>query len=80
MFGARFTPWNIRVADGRAGTVRLDGLAPHSATVGVSEVGEFGRIDFPDFTGAPRSRPELYGTADAVRPRNLYGAQRALPR
>jgi hypothetical protein len=37
-------------------------------------------IDVPDFAGDLHSRLELYGTTDAVRPRNLYDAQRALPR
>ncbi|WP_333757112.1 glycosyl hydrolase family 28-related protein, partial [Streptomyces sp. IBSBF 3352] len=80
LFGARFTHWNIRVTNGRAGMVRLDGLAPYSATVGLNEVSEFGQIDVPDFTGDLHARLELYGTTDAVRPRNLYDAQRALPR
>ncbi|MFE5188818.1 glycosyl hydrolase family 28-related protein [Streptomyces sp. NPDC056628] len=80
LFGARFTHWNVRVTNGRAGMVRLDGLAPYSATVGLNEVGEFGQIDVPDFTGDLHTRLELYGTTDVVRPRNLYDAQRALPR
>ncbi|MGW4087587.1 glycosyl hydrolase family 28-related protein [Streptomyces sp. NPDC004822] len=80
LFGARFTHWNVRVVNGRAGMVRLDGLAPYSATVGLNEVREFGQIDVPDFTGDLHARLELYGTTDVVRPRNLYDAQRALPR
>ena len=80
LFGARFTHWNIRVTNGRAGMIRLDGLAPYSATVGLNEVTEFDQIDIPDFAGDLRSRLELYGTTDAVRPRNLYDAQRALSR
>ncbi|MFE6173015.1 glycosyl hydrolase family 28-related protein [Streptomyces sp. NPDC056464] len=80
LFGARFTHWNVRVTNGRAGMIRLDGLAPYSATVGLSEVREFDQIDVPDFTGDLRARLELYGTTDVVRPRNLYDAQRALPR
>ncbi|WP_404190976.1 glycosyl hydrolase family 28-related protein [Streptomyces tauricus] len=80
LFGARFTHWNIRVTNGRAGLMRIDGLAPYSATVGINEVTEFDQIDVPDFTGPLRSRLELYGTTDAVRPRNLYDAQRELGR
>ncbi|MGA5896788.1 glycosyl hydrolase family 28-related protein [Streptomyces venetus] len=80
LFGARFTHWNIRVTNGRAGMIRLDGLAPYSATVGIDEVTEFDQIDVPDFTGDLHSRLELYGTTDAVRPRNLHDAQRALLR
>ncbi|MFB0620919.1 glycosyl hydrolase family 28-related protein [Streptomyces sp. AGS-58] len=78
LFGARFTHWNIRVTNDRAGLVRIDGLAPWSATVGLNEVREFDQIDIPDFTGDPHARLESYGTTDAVRPRNLYEAQRAL--
>ncbi|MFF9090041.1 glycosyl hydrolase family 28-related protein [Streptomyces sp. NPDC014991] len=78
LFGARFTHWNIRVTNGRAGLVKIDGLAPWSATVGLNDVREFDQTDVPDFTGDPHSRLELYGTTDAVRPRNLYEAQRAL--
>ncbi|MFF4153354.1 glycosyl hydrolase family 28-related protein [Streptomyces sp. NPDC001651] len=80
LFGARFTHWNVRVVNGRAGMIRLDGLAPYSATVGLNEVSEFSQIDVPDFTGDLHARLELYGTTDVVRPRNLYDAQRALPR
>ncbi|MFF9770504.1 glycosyl hydrolase family 28-related protein [Streptomyces sp. NPDC014636] len=80
LFGARFTHWNIRVTNGRAGLMRIDGLAPYSATVGLNEVREFDQIDVPDFTGDLHSRLELYGTTDAVRPRNLHEAQRALLR
>ncbi|KAA0943036.1 hypothetical protein FGF04_01710 [Streptomyces apricus] len=75
LFGARFTHGNIRVTNGRAGLMRIDGLAPYSATVGINEVTEFDQIDVPDFEGPLHSRLELYGTADAVRPRNLYDAQ-----
>ncbi|MFJ8827346.1 glycosyl hydrolase family 28-related protein [Streptomyces sp. NPDC102467] len=78
LFGARFTHWNIRVTNERAGLMKIDGLAPWSATVGVNTVREFGQTDVPDFTGSLNSRLELYGTTDAVRPRNLYEAQRAL--
>ncbi|WP_420712030.1 MULTISPECIES: glycosyl hydrolase family 28-related protein [unclassified Streptomyces] len=80
LFGARFTHWNIRVTNGRAGLMKIDGLAPYSATVGINEVREFDQTDVPDFTGDLHSRLELYGTTDAVRPRNLYDAQRALLR
>ncbi|MET9088424.1 glycosyl hydrolase family 28-related protein [Streptomyces sp. NPDC004237] len=78
LFGARFTHWNVRVTNGRAGLMRLDGLAPYSATVGLNTVTDFDQTDVPDFTGDLHSRLELYGTWDAVRPRNLYAAQRAL--
>ncbi|MFF7982348.1 glycosyl hydrolase family 28-related protein [Streptomyces sp. NPDC007901] len=78
LFGARFTHWNVRVTNGRAGLMRLDGLAPYSATVGLNTVTDFDQIDVPDFTGELHSRLELYGTWDAVRPRNLYEAQRQL--
>ncbi|MEU1160346.1 glycosyl hydrolase family 28-related protein [Streptomyces sp. NPDC005921] len=78
LFGARFTHWNVRVTNGRAGLMRLDGLAPYSATVGLNTVTDFDQIDVPDFTGDLHSRLELYGTWDAVRPRNLYAAQRQL--
>jgi hypothetical protein len=76
LFGARFTHWNIRVTNGRAGLMKIDGLAPYSATVGLNDVTEFDQTDVPDFTGDLHSRLELYGTTDAVRPRNLYEAQR----
>ncbi|MEV7284586.1 glycosyl hydrolase family 28-related protein [Streptomyces sp. NPDC093252] len=78
LFGARFAHWNIRVTNGRAGLMKIDGLAPYSATVGINEVREFDQIDVPDFTGDLHSRLELYGTTDAVHPPNLYEAQRAL--
>ncbi|SEE14128.1 Pectate lyase superfamily protein [Streptomyces sp. 3213] len=78
LFGARFTHWNIRVTNGRAGLMKIDQLAPYSATVGLNTVTEFDQTDVPDFTGDLHSRLELYGTTDAVRPRNLYEAQREL--
>ncbi|WP_411577247.1 glycosyl hydrolase family 28-related protein [Streptomyces sp. HUAS TT20] len=78
LFGARFAHWNIRVTNGRAGLMKIDGLAPYSATVGLNTVTEFDQIDVPDFTGELHSRLELYGTTDAVRPRNLHEAQRSL--
>lgn len=78
LFGARFTHWNIRVTNGRAGLMRIDGLAPYSATVGIDEVEEFDQIDVPDFAGDLHARLELYGEPGAVRPRNLYEAQRGL--
>lgn len=80
LFGARFAHWNIRVTNERAGLMKIDGLAPYSATVGINEVREFDQIDVPDFTGDLHARVELYGTTDAVRPRNLYEAQRDLRR
>ncbi|MEU9916302.1 glycosyl hydrolase family 28-related protein [Streptomyces sp. NPDC051001] len=78
LFGARFAHWNIRVTNRRAGLVRIDGLAPYSATVGIDEVEEFDQIDVPDFTGDLHTRLELYGSPHAVRPPNLYEAQRGL--
>lgn len=79
LYGARFTHWNITVTNGRAGLVRLDEIAPYSATVGISEVEEFGQTDVPDFAGELHTRREHYGRPEAVRPVNLYEAQRALP-
>ncbi|WP_234426633.1 glycoside hydrolase family 55 protein [Streptomyces niger] len=78
LFGARFTHWNIRVTNERAGLVKIDGLAPYSATVGVSTVREFDQIDVPDFAGDLHSRLAAYGRPDSVRPQNLYDAQRRL--
>ncbi|MEV5527802.1 glycosyl hydrolase family 28-related protein [Streptomyces prunicolor] len=78
LFGARFTHWNIRVTNGRAGLMKIDQLAPYSATVGIDTVTEFDQIDVPDFTGDLHARLELYGTTGVVRPRNLYEAQREL--
>lgn len=80
LYGARFTHWNITVTNQRAGLVRLDGIAPYSATVGISEVREFGQTDVPDFAGPLHTRLEAYGTPVSVRPQNLYEAQRALVR
>lgn len=79
LYGARFAHWNITVVNERAGGVKIDHIAPRSATVGISAVREFGQIDQPDFTGALESRLESYGTT-AVTPANLYRAQRALRR
>ncbi|MGW2519920.1 glycosyl hydrolase family 28-related protein [Streptomyces sp. NPDC001617] len=78
LFGARFTHWNVRVTNGRAGLMKLDGLAPYSATAGLNTVTDFDQTDVPDFPGDLHSRLELYGTTDVVRPRNLYDAQREL--
>jgi hypothetical protein len=79
LYGARFTHWNVTVTNGRAGCVRIDDVAPYSATVGISEVTPFGQIDTPDFTGPLHSRLESYGDP-AVTPANLYLAQRGLRR
>jgi hypothetical protein len=79
LYGARFTHWNITVTNGRAGLVRLDGIAPYSATVAVSEVTEFGQVDEADFDGDLHSRLAGYGRPGEVRPANLYEAQRELP-
>ncbi|WP_065482850.1 glycosyl hydrolase family 28-related protein [Streptomyces sp. PTY087I2] len=78
LFGARFTHWNIRVTNERAGLMKIDGLAPYSATVGINEVREFGQIDVPDFTGDLHTRLETYGSPETVRPANLYEAQRGV--
>ncbi|MDT9693322.1 glycosyl hydrolase family 28-related protein [Streptomyces sp. P9(2023)] len=80
LYGARFTHWNVTVTNGRAGLVKIDTIAPYSATVGISEVREFDQIDVPDFTGELHARVEAYGNPGAVRPRNLYEAQRMLRR
>ncbi|RMI42058.1 glycosyl hydrolase family 28-related protein [Streptomyces triticirhizae] len=76
LFGARFTHWNVTVTNGRAGMIRIDELAPYSATVAISEVEEFGQIDQPDFPGELHTRLESYGTPSAADPVNLYEAQR----
>ncbi|MFF5976706.1 glycosyl hydrolase family 28-related protein [Streptomyces sp. NPDC012769] len=76
LYGARFTHWNVTVTNGRAGLVKLDTVAPYSATVGISEVREFDQTDVPDFAGELHARLEAYGAPGAVRPRNLYEAQR----
>ncbi|WP_329120660.1 glycosyl hydrolase family 28-related protein [Streptomyces sp. NBC_01465] len=78
LYGARFTHWNVTVTNGRAGCIKIDDIAPCSATVAISTVSPFGQIDKPDFKGALNSRLELYGTPEAAVPRNLYEAQRAL--
>ncbi|WP_329120658.1 glycosyl hydrolase family 28-related protein [Streptomyces sp. NBC_01465] len=78
LFGARFTHWNIRVTNGREGLMKIDGLAPWSASVGISTVTPFGQIDVPDFTGDLHTRLEAYGTPESVRPQNLHDAQRTL--
>ncbi|MFI7006457.1 glycosyl hydrolase family 28-related protein [Streptomyces sp. NPDC050145] len=77
LYGARFAHWNVTVTNQRAGCIRIDDVAPRSATVAISEVSPFGQIDVPDFTGDLQSRRELYGTT-RVTPRNLYQAQRSL--
>lgn len=77
LYGARFTHWNVTVTNGRAGCIKIDDIAPYSATAGISEVTPFGQIDVPDFTGPLHSRLESYGTP-AVTPPNLYEAQRRL--
>ncbi|MFD9860844.1 glycosyl hydrolase family 28-related protein [Streptomyces alboflavus] len=78
LYGARFAHWNVTVTNQRAGLVKIDGIAPYSATVGISLVREFDQIDVPDFSGELNSRIEAYGSPGSVRPRNLYEAQRAL--
>ncbi|MER5771824.1 glycosyl hydrolase family 28-related protein [Streptomyces sp. NPDC001985] len=78
LYGARFTHWNITVTNGRAGLVKIDEVAPYSATVAISTVREFGQTDQPDFTGALNSRLEAYGAPGGVLPVNLHRAQRGL--
>ncbi|WP_406269933.1 glycoside hydrolase family 55 protein [Streptomyces sp. NBC_00191] len=80
LYGARFTHWNVTVTNERAGLVKIDEIAPYSATVAISTVREFDQTDVPDFGGALNSRLEMYGSPGAVHPRNLYEAQRALRR
>ncbi|MET0132957.1 MAG: hypothetical protein ABW215_05115, partial [Kibdelosporangium sp.] len=77
LYGARFAHWNVTVTNERAGCVRIDEVAPMSATVGISAVRDFGQIDRPDFTGPLGSRLESYGNT-AITPANLHRAQRAL--
>jgi hypothetical protein len=77
LYGARFAHWNVTVTNGRAGCVKIDDIAPASATVGISTVTPFGQIDVPDFTGPLNSRLESYGTP-GIDPPNLYEAQRGL--
>ena len=77
LYGARFAHWNVTVTNERAGCVRIDQVAPMSATVGVSTVRDFGQIDKPDFTGPLNSRLESYGDT-TISPQNLYTAQRRL--
>nr|WP_066952351.1 glycoside hydrolase family 55 protein [Streptomyces lushanensis] len=76
LYGARFTHWNVTVTNGRAGLIKIDEIAPYSATAGISEVREFDQIDVPDFTGELHARLEAYGRPEDIRPRNLYEAQR----
>ncbi|MFJ4920888.1 glycosyl hydrolase family 28-related protein [Streptomyces sp. NPDC088725] len=78
LYGARFAHWNITVTNARAGLVRIDTIAPYSATAGISEVREFDQTDVPDFEGDLHTRLEHYGRPEAVVPRNLYEAQRGL--
>ncbi|OEJ52237.1 glycosyl hydrolase family 28-related protein [Streptomyces agglomeratus] len=80
LYGARFTHWNVTVTNARAGLVKIDTIAPYSATVGISEVREFDQTDVPDFTGPLHARLEAYGTPASVQPPNLYEAQRDLSR
>ncbi|UED86142.1 glycoside hydrolase family 55 protein [Streptomyces profundus] len=78
LYGARFTHWNVTVTNGRAGMIKLDEIAPYSATVAISEVTEFGQIDQPDFVGELHTRLESYGDPSAADPANLHAAQRDL--
>jgi hypothetical protein len=77
LYGARFAHWNVTVTNERAGCVRIDQVAPCSATVGISTVRDFGQIDRPDFAGPLQSKLESYGTT-AITPPNLHRAQRGL--
>lgn len=74
LYGGRFTHWNVRITNERAGCIRLDGVAPASATVGISLCRDFGQIDQPDFTGDLNARLESFGDT-GVYPANLYTAQ-----
>jgi hypothetical protein len=74
LYGARFAHWNVTISNARAGCVKIDTIAPSSATVGISQCTEFGQIDKPDFTGALGSRIELFGDT-TVQPANLHAAQ-----
>ncbi|MDW6061808.1 glycosyl hydrolase family 28-related protein [Streptomyces sp. FXJ1.4098] len=80
LYGAWFTHWNVTVTNQRAGLIKIDEIAPYSATAGISEVREFDQTDVPDFAGPLHSRIESYGHPEALRPRNLYEAQRDLDR
>ncbi|MEW1863093.1 glycosyl hydrolase family 28-related protein [Streptomyces sp. NPDC088194] len=82
LYGARFTHWNITVTNGRAGCVRIDEVAPRSATVAVSEVTEFAQTDTPDFAGPLDTRLQSYGAPGPAAdvPADLYRAQRELLR
>jgi hypothetical protein len=77
LYGARFTHWNVTVVNGRAGCIKIDDIAPYSATFGISTVTPFGQIDVPDFAGPLHSAMEGYGTP-GLSPVNLYEAQREL--
>lgn len=78
LYGARFTHWNVTVTNERAGLIKLDAIAPYSATVAISRVREFDQIDVPDFPSPLHTRLEAYGTPAAIHPRNLFQAQREL--
>ncbi len=77
LYGARFAHWNVTVTNQRAGCVRIDEVAPMSATVGISTVRDFGQTDRPDFTGPLGARLDSYGDV-TVSPQNLHKAQREL--
>jgi len=79
LYGGRFAHWNVTITNERAGCIRLDQVAPASATVGISPCRDFGQVDNPDFTGELNSRLESFGTTD-IRPANLYTAQLRLRR
>jgi hypothetical protein len=69
----------LRTTRGAAvGLMKIDQLAPYSATVGLNTVTEFDQIDVPDFTGDLHTRLELYADPHPVLPRNLHEAQREL--
>lgn len=80
LYGARFTHWNVTVTNERAGLIKIDEIAPYSATVAISTVREFNQTDVPDFKGSLNSRLEAYGQPGGIRPANLYEAQRDLRR
>ncbi|MCP9208440.1 glycoside hydrolase family 55 protein [Streptomyces cucumeris] len=77
LHGARFTHWNINVTNRRAGCIKIDDVAPYSATVGVSQMSRSGPAGRPVF-GGPLHARLAYDGDTSLRPSNLYEAQRAL--
>jgi Pectate lyase superfamily protein len=79
LYGARFAHWNVTVTNKRAGCVKIDDVAPFSATVGISEVTPFGQIDKADFAPPLNSVLASYGTP-GITPPDLHAAQVELRR